>query len=141
MNADRIKLEHEISSFIGTDNGATVHFEYDEYDSFKTSTSKEWTVSAFTVNPKSGETFLLKECKANDELKALKAILNYVKEQKGMSSFTVEWSKVIKGNTTDHKIHTSYFYCHDALDVMEKFFYNKKIDDYIVWSLKLNPIA
>ena len=68
--------------------------------------------------------------------------MTYVKEQKGMSSFTVEWAK--KENNVSRVgpiIHTSYFYCHDILDVTEKFFFNKKSEDYVVYLIKLNPIA
>ena len=52
MNADKIKLEHEISSFIGTDNGATVHFEYFQEHLLKgfPNPGGQWTVSALTLN-------------------------------------------------------------------------------------------
>jgi hypothetical protein len=84
MNADKIKLEHEISSFIGTDNGATVHFEYFQEHLLKgfPNPGGQWTVSALTMNPKSGETFLLKECKADDELKNLKGYFDLCQRAK-----------------------------------------------------------
>jgi hypothetical protein len=143
MDQDIFKIEHDIGTFIGTDNGATVHFKY----------STEWkngnlmphekqeedhTVSAYTVNPKNNETFLLKtETGASKQL-ALKKILEYVKNSKGMSSFTVEWAKTVGGDASKKK---SYFYCHDVLDVVEKFFDGKSLADYVVYSITLNPIA
>ena len=133
MDSAILKLEHDISTFIGTDNGCTVHFEY-----LSRSLETEHTVSAYTVNPKSGETFLLKSANALTKELALKQILEYVKNQKGLSSFTVKWYK--KG-TDALTVQTSYFFCHDILDVVEKFFAGKNPEDYIVYEIKLNPMA
>lgn len=129
MNDNILKLEHDIASFINKDNGATVHFDY--------GISQEvFVVSAFTVNPETKETFLLKKAINIRKELALEEILEYVKAQKGLSNFTVIWAKA--GTT---KMETSYFYCHDVVDVIKKFFEKKEVVDYVIYEIKLNPIA
>ena len=130
MNDRIIKLEHDIASFINKDNGATVHFEY------ATSPSINEQVSAFTVNATTKEPFLLKWASGKTKEEALESVLSYVKEQKGLSSFTVIWKKI-----DVNKTETSYFYCHDVRDVIDKFFTKKDSADYIIYEIKMNPIA
>jgi hypothetical protein len=137
------KLEHDIASFIGTDNGCTVHFKYEKDFSknlgvVTSDNDYDQIVSAYTVNPKSGETFLLIKKTAKTQETALKKILEYVKNQKGLSSFTVLWAKKGEASTS---MNTSYFYCHDVLDVVEKFFAGKDSVNYVVYEIKLNPVA
>jgi hypothetical protein len=140
MDNKIIQLEHDISSFITKDNGATVHFEYEVLSLFKEASpiksSATVTVLAYTVNPSNKEIFLLKSATSQTKEGALEEILEYVKSQKGMSSFTVKWSK-----SGISKMETSYFYCHDVTDVVKKFFAKKNLADYIVYEIKLNPIA
>jgi len=130
MDNKIIQLEHDISSFINKDNGATVHFEY-SVESFASVTA-----SAFTINPNNKEAFLLKTVRTQSKELALEEILEYVKNQKGMSSFTVLWSK-----NRGEGMQTSYFYCHDVADVVKKFFAKKELSEYTVYEIKLNPIS
>lgn len=130
MDNKILQLEHDISSFINKDNGATVHFEYN-VESFASI-----TVSAYTISPNSKEIFLLKTVRTNTKELALEEILEYVKNQKGLNSFTVIWAKKPGINSQ-----TSYFYCHDVVDVVKKFFAKKELSDYIIYEIKLNPIA
>jgi len=139
MNESVLQLESEIASYVNTDNksNCTIHFEYGtETESKGTFNNPVHVASAFTVNPVSRETFLLKQEEGKTKEAALKKILEYVKNKLGQSSFTVLWMK--KG---DAKMNTSYFYCHDVLDVVEKFFHGKNIPDYTVHEIRLNPIA
>jgi hypothetical protein len=130
MNDKIIKLEHDIASFINKDNGATVHFEY------ATSPSINEQVSAYTINATTKEPFLLKWASGKTKEEALEIVLAYIKEQKGMNSFTVVWTKI-----GINKTETSYFYCHDILDVVSKFFNKKDSADYVIYEIKMNPIS
>lgn len=138
-----LNLQHQIATFIDTDNVSkcTVHFDYNENYLDKGNIGKnpatEWTVSAITVNPTTDETFLLKTETAPTKEKALKKILEYIKKQKGESSFSVTWIKKGEGSKTN----MSHFYCHDMIDVVEKFFHGKNPEEYVVFEIKLNPIA
>ena len=64
MDSNILKLEHDIATFIGSDNKCTVHFEYKIEDpkffGHPVQPKTEHTVSAYTVNPNHEETFLLK---------------------------------------------------------------------------------
>jgi hypothetical protein len=122
-------IEHEIAAFIAKDNGATVHFRYD--------LNNNNNVKAHTINNVNKEMFLLKEAEGDDVFESLNKILEYVKSLDGMSSFTVNWNKA---NSLSN-IQTSYFYCHDVADVVDKFFSDKNTADYIVYEIKLNPVA
>jgi len=133
MEETLINLEHEIAAFITKDNGATVHFKYEETHNHK------HRVSAYTVNNSNKEMFLLKSVETYLPKDALDDILTYVKSLKGMSSFTVKWNKNLC--PSDLPIQTSYFYCHDITDVVNKFFSDKNIADYVVYEIKLNPIS
>lgn len=138
-----LNFEHQIASFLASDNksGCTVHFDYTEAyldpKNIGKNPTTEWTAIAHTFNPTTEETFLLKEEKAYTKEKALKKILEYLKQQKGESPFSVSWTKKGEGSKTN----TSHFYCHDIKDVVEKFFHGKNSEDYIVYEIKLNPIA
>lgn len=129
MNQTMINLEHEIAAFINKDNGATVHFRYEELKG-------KFKVSAYTVNNTNKEMFLLKSAETFMYEDSLHDILMYVKELKGMSTFTVKWKRI--GN---EPIQQSYFYCHDVKDVVTKFFSDKNIAEYIVYEITLNPIS
>lgn len=141
MDQNIINLEHEIAMIIGKDNGNTVHFtRYQDYQFQPKGNSAAnklvYTVSAYTVNHISRETFLLKAATANTEEKALLEILAYVKSMKNMNTFTFVWAK--KGSIERT---TSYFFCENIMDAVKKFFTDKDVSDYIIYETKLNPIA
>lgn len=141
MQADIIKLEDKITSIIKTD-GKTVHFDYSDNktESFFSNQSVNYTVSAYTFNSKSGETFLLKTVVAKSPIQALEAILDYVtRTNESSSSYTVEWCKKENGRLGKYNI--SYFYCKNPKEVLDKFYSGKNEDDYEIFLLKLNPIA
>ena len=147
MNESVLQLESEISSFVNLDNknNCTVHFEYEKDVEDKGSFNNPFYIaSAFTVNPNSKETFLLKQEKASSKEKALKKILEYVKDKSGQNSFTVLWKKTKDAGgelPAGGPLQTSYFNCHDVQDVVEKFFHGKSAANYTVYEIKMNPIA
>jgi hypothetical protein len=136
MEDTKIGLEDEISRMIMAENGCTAHFEY-EHDKLNTEIFKNThTITVTTYNPKSKETFLLKSVTANDYVEGLMKISEYVRNHKiDYDSFTVTWSK--KGDS--HTRPLAYFYCKDALEALEKFYFNKERDEYIIYDVKMNP--
>ena len=139
MNTQILKLEDNISK-IATIEGKTVHFDYKQYKEFSDEEDL-FSVHAYTFNSISGETFLLKASIAKHSYEdALSEILDYVINSKVTArSYTVQWYKLNNGRLGD--CNTSYFYCKNALEVVEKFYHNKHIDDYVIYEMKLNPIA
>lgn len=126
-----LKLKHEILNIVKSDNGCYVSFDYKSDDG-------KQTVRAFTVNPNRGNIpFLLKEATADTQEEALKQILDYLKRKSDMSSFTITWNEA----NSSTPIKKSYFYCHDALEAIQKFFVDKNVVDFIIYEVRLNPIA
>lgn len=137
METTKIALEDEISRAIMAENGCTAHFQYtDDTKHFKTFFNQSpRTITVMTYNPKTKETFLLKEVNAKTDEEGLVQIAEYVKTHKvDYDSFTVLWTK--KGDT---KQSSSYFYCKDALEALEKFFFNKEREDYVIYSVTMSP--
>lgn len=140
MDSDILKLEHEISTVIQKDNGSSVHFKYDVSVPHKgTDPEEEYTVRAYTVNNKTKEPFLLKIGRGKTKEDALQTILSYVlKAKQDFGSFTIIWNKK---NGRESIKNTSYFYCQNILEALEKFFDDKSTDDYIIYEVKANPIS
>lgn len=142
MDKSKIALEDEIARAIMAENGCTAHFDCEDEkiygNSMKGESSNLSTVNrvitVITYNPNTCETFLLKSvCEKTDEEGLIK-ISSYVQSHKiDYDSFTVSWAK--KGEAKQSK---SYFYCKDILEALDKFFFNKKREDYTIYSVNMN---
>lgn len=142
MDKSIIALEDEISRAIMAENGCTAHFDYEDekvYGKYVKGESSDLpkakrVVTVITYNPNTRETFLLKSvCEKTDE-EGLEVISTYVKSHKiDYDSFTISWAK--KGESKQSK---SYFYCKDILEALEKFFFNKQREDYVIYSVNMN---
>lgn len=147
MNFENIiQLETMISDEIKKDNGATLNFNYE-------TTPDGVTVRVFTMNPKTKEFFLLSSATGPHQEVALNTVLNYVKNHKReMNSYTVKWRKknsidLMKEKNQEQIVEDSpstilsHFSCKNVIEVVEKFFEGKDSSMYIVYEIKLNPIA
>ncbi len=133
----KIELEDTISRAIMAENGCTAHFEYanDEKGVKRFYSPNPRIITVMTYNTKTKETFLLQEVKANTDEEGLEKISEYVKGHKiDYDSYTIIWVK--KGNS---KQASSCFYCKDALEALEKFYFNKDREEYIIYSVTLSP--
>lgn len=89
-----------------------------------------------TINPKHDQSFLFHSLVAKDRLTALSEMFDYVsKNFRKEQSYTVQWSQ------HQGELHTSYFRARDMFEVLEKFYHGRHRDDYIIFSITLNPIA
>jgi hypothetical protein len=127
----RYKLEHEIQTRVRNDNGCSVHFDYDESDFVK-------VASAYTINPVTNETFLMKTATGSTIDEALNEIIKHIRSITEKFPFAVEWVKAGESNKIKHM---SYFYCHDMLEVMQTFYKDKNRVDYVIWKCELRPSA
>ena len=146
---NKTDLEKAITKLIQEDN-KTISFNYDWVQMPPLTTMGQLAViredygkaevTAFTTNNYTKETFLLKSVIGETHIECLQKILNYLeKESQTMSTFTVNWSKKENGQLGAYN--TSYFTCHDVFEVVEKFFAGKSRKDYVIYNIKLNPIA
>ncbi len=143
----KIALEDEISRAIMAENGCTAHFEYkSEMDidelpriiNVMTYIIDELPriINVMTYNPKTRETFLLKEVTSNSDEEGLMKISEYVKNHKLITILIL-----LSGQKSEVSQSCSHFYYQDALEVLEKFFFNKQREDYVIYSLSMNPKA
>lgn len=133
MNSiDRLKMEINISEKVRKDNGCEVRFEYLNIH------GNRCQITARTFNPKTEEIFVLTTATGDSERICLETIDKYIETVKdNESTFTVEWAR--KGDNAIR--HESYFRCNDVKDVCDKFYSDKKREEYIVYEIKMNPIA
>lgn len=135
MTKEKLALESEIASMVKDDNGCETHFEYQEIQ--RGTEDNNFIVKAITYNPLTEVSFLMCRVKAPNEISGLKVILDYVKNHRStVYTHTITWSN--KRNFTPI---TSYFYGKDALEALEKFYHGKNREDYLVFNVKLNPVA
>jgi hypothetical protein len=139
MDAQKqIILESEISDFIKKDNGCNTHFDYNRSNIDNSLKS----IRVTTYNPKKQETFLLIEIPCTNEdmiIESLKQISSWVRTHSISDqefSHTVLWAK--KGDAHTYK---SYFYATNARKALDKFFYDKSEAEYVIYEVKINPIA
>ena len=140
---NKIEIENSIAEIIKNDNGCETSFEYEKvptiiHGDFGDNVVDREEVKAITLNPKTNESFLMFKTYGNTEIEALSIMLEYVTLHKTVYySHTITWRNVNKSETTN----TSYFYGKNALEALEKFYHGKNPNDYMVFNVKLNPMA
>ena len=137
METNILFLETTISEYIRKDNGCSVHFDY--FKDASTGSDNITHIRATTFNPVKQESFLLIEIPCKNQEDGLKSILEWVKSHTGVkdcSSFTVIWTK--RG---DYNTFKSYFYAENVRRVLDKFFFDKNEDEYVIHQIVMNPIS
>jgi len=113
--------EYMISELIKGDSGCYTNFDYDSVYQGGTNTN----LKVITYNPIHKTHFLLHQIDGIDALDTLHT---------KYASYTVEWWHVDKQG-----INRSYFYGQNIEEVMKKFYYCKRREDYTILSVRLNP--
>ncbi len=127
-----ISLESQIQEEINKETKRHVSFRYVEPS----------TVKVFTHNMSIRETFLLGTFNGGDTIiDALGVALDYIKNHKNSGSvYTVEFIRRGEVLPDGKKSHKSYFYG-NPMDALSKFYEGKDPDNYVVYSITLNPVA
>ena len=131
--------EYMISELIKRNGGCYSNFDYDSLYQGGTNIS----LKVITYNPIHKTHFLLHQIdginaldtlhKMYDHLYNIKELLQQKTNTK-YASYTVEWWYVDKPG-----INHSYFYGQNIEEVMKKFYYRKRREDYNILSVRLNP--
>ena len=90
-----------------------------------------------TINPKHEQSFLFHTVHGTDKVDALKKMIEYIDQhypQEG--SMTIQWIKI-----GDNKLHTSYFRAKNMYEALDKFFYERDMNQYKIFSITLNPVS
>lgn len=138
MNRQIFDLERKISETIKQDNNRSVHFEYNKsLVNEHGMILKPFKVSAWTFNNINNESFLLKCEEGESYADCLFKILDWLENvPKSKDYFTVRWKKIgVDG------LNVSYFQCKDVIELVEKFYEGKNINEYQIFEIKMNPIS
>jgi hypothetical protein len=133
----RFNLEGEIITQIFEDNKNTVHFDYhvdiDDVD-------YSIRLDLYTRNARSGAIFLLHQTRGTSTVDVLQKMLKHLQDQhliKEKYSYTVKW---VDRNDREKKEHVSYFFESSQTAVREKFFYNRREEDFLI-TIEKNPLS
>jgi len=125
--------EYMISELIKCDNGCYTNFDYDSVYQGGTNTS----LKVITYNPSHKTHFLLHQINGIDALDTLHKMFDHlynIKDNANYVSYVVEWLYKDIMN-----INRSLFYGENMDEIMKKFYYRKRKDDYTMLSIRLNP--
>lgn len=90
-----------------------------------------------TINPKHEQSFLFNTIHGTDKVDALRKMLEYIDEHYAKEgSMTIQWIKI-----GDNKLHTSYFRAKNMYDALDKFYYERDMNQYKIFSITLNPVS
>ncbi len=90
-----------------------------------------------TINPKHEQSFLFRSENGIDKIDALKKMLDYiVKHYPEENSLTIQWIKI-----GENVLHTSYFRAKNMYEALDKFYYEREINQYKIFSISLNPVS
>jgi hypothetical protein len=124
-----MSIEHKIASYLGLKENQLI-FNFRQIDGIT-------TLDLITINPHHQQSFLFHSLKAIDKNEALNKMLEYVeKHYQNEDSYTIQWVKV-----GENKLHTSYFRAKNIYGILDKFFYERDINSYKIYSIALNPIS
>ena len=127
-------LEKKIFNIVHKDNKSFCHFNYEKIS------STHYKLVILTSNEKHNELFIfyVSEQKPT-QLECLQDAYKFISEIQNKKNeyltYEVEWSK--KGG---NRI-ISHFYGKDFLEIIDKFFSNKEINEYVIWRISLMPIS
>ncbi|HRN94762.1 MAG: hypothetical protein M9931_02130 [Chitinophagales bacterium] len=90
-----------------------------------------------TVNPKHEQSFLFHSTTGIDKADALRKMLEYIQTNyHHENSMTVQWMKV-----GENKLQTSYFRALNMYEALDKFYYERDLNQYKIFSISLNPVS
>ena len=129
VNVNIAKLQKDIAERLGLES-ENVIFDF-------TNMENVVKLDLITINPRHEQSFLYHTEKGIDKLETLKKMLEYVMiNNEDENHYTVQWIKNGESN-----LHTSYFRAKNIYEALDKFYYNRELNTYVVFSITLNPVA
>lgn len=128
-NIEIARLQSEIATYLGLSQDHLI-FSFKQKDNVI-------RLDLITINPKHDQSFLFNTTKAVNKIEALKKMMDYVKvHYKAEETYTIQWVKI-----GEDSLHTSYFRAKNIYDVLDKFYYERDLNSYRIYSVALNPIS
>lgn len=129
INIDIARLQKDIATQLGL-QAEHVIFDFSQNDGII-------KLDLITINPRHEQSFLYHTSKGLDKKEALLKMLEYISStQKTENTYTLQWRKV-----GDAELHTSYFRARNMYEALDKFFYNRELNSFNIFSVTLNPVA
>ncbi|MCB0541531.1 MAG: hypothetical protein R2836_03415 [Chitinophagales bacterium] len=129
VNVEIGKIQKEIIDKLGM-SGENVIFDF-------SSQEKIVKLNLITINPRHEQSFLYHSVKAISKLEALQKMLEYINSNnKTENTYTIQWRKV-----GQQELHTSYFIARNMYEALDKFYYQREINSFNIFSITLNPVA
>lgn len=123
------KIEAEIASILGLEKDQLV-FSYKQEGGIV-------HLDLTTINPRHHQSFLFYSVKAIDKMEALNKVWEYVNlHYQKEDTYTLQWIKI-----GEHNLHTSYFRAKNIYEVLDKFYYERDVNSYRIYSISLNPMS
>ena len=137
MNIAVLELENKIRKIISNDNARIAAFEYTPLQVMSEDDIFVLTVSTFNEATKE-VTVMYKTKPDTSKEVCLAEVVNYLEVIKPtLSPYTMIWKK--KGDPADST--KSYFYVNNVQEILDKFFSNRKIEEYVIFSINMNGYA
>jgi hypothetical protein len=129
QNIDIARLQKEIIAGLGiTQDNAVFNFRQ-KNDLVR--------LDLVTINPTHEQSFLFHTEYGTDKVDALTKMYGYIKERYPVeSSMTIQWMHL-----GENSLHTSYFRAKNMYEALDKFFYERDMNQYKIFSITLNPIS
>jgi len=90
-----------------------------------------------TINAAHEQSFLFHSVTGTDKVDALRKMIVYIDEHyHHESSMTLQWMKV-----GENKLYTSYFRALNMYEALDKFYYERDLNQYKIFSISLNPVS
>lgn len=90
-----------------------------------------------TINPKHEQSFLFHSTDGTDKADALRKMVEYIQDHyHHENSMTIQWMKV-----GENKLYTSYFRAINMYEALDKFYYERDLNQYKIFSISLNPVS
>lgn len=129
LNIEIARLQKEIGDRLGL-QASHVVFDFSAFEGIT-------KLDLITISPRHEQSFLYHTTKAIDKKEALEKMYEYVSTQHTHeSTYTVQWRKV-----GDTELHTSYFSARNMYEALDKFYYNREMNSFNIFSITLNPVA
>lgn len=94
-------------------------------------------LNLITINPRHEQSFLFHSVKGLNKIEALEKMLEYVETHFGEeNTYTIQWIQV-----GEDDLHTSYFRGRNVYDILDKFYFERDLTGYRIFSITLNPVA
>ena len=129
VNVDIARLQKDICEKLGL-QAEHVVFDISQHEGVV-------KLDLITISARHNQSFLYHTTKAIDKREAFQKMFDYVSNKnKNENTYTVQWRKV-----GDSELHTSYFRARNMYEALDKFYYNREMNSFNIFSITLNPVA